>query len=604
MKAAKFCKKHENLLLTAAVLFCMLVFIGIRFDYFYQANDDVYIKNLLSGVYTGAPESHNIQMHYPLSLLISLLYRLAPKLPVYGLFLCICHYGSCGLILHRSLSLLEKRSTRVAVAVLEGFLFTALLMPELVFTQYTVTCALLAAAAAFRFYTQDTKGKTTGAFLKQNIGNILLVVLAYCVRSEMLLLMLPFICVAGFFKWMTERPVFTAANAVRYFSLFGIILAALGVAQVLHMAAYAGQDWKEFTRFFDERTQLYDYQFIPDYEENREFYDSIGLKRSEQQLLVNYNFSLDSKIQSQTLKEVSSYAKGLKTEGASLKTRFGTAFADYKYKLFHEVDFPYNAAVLAAYGILLLFALQGKSYSYLWKLPVCFFVRTGLWMYIILGGRYPDRITHSLYLMEFAVLSAFLLVECKKEKKRTLTVFAYVLLFLLAIPSFQINLQKTDSQMEQREYANREIQALDAYCRQDPDNFYFVDVYSAVSCAEGKISDTAIEYSEKIFSGVDNSLANYDLLGGWVVNSPATAKKLARFGLYTEDGRSAQERGILDRDAVYVIIKKGQPMDWLYDYYLENRKVSVHIRETDAICVDGQEIYMVYQVSTEKEAGQ
>ena len=65
MKAAKFCKKHENLLLTAAVLFCMLVFIGIRFDYFYQANDDVYIKNLLSGVYTGAPESHNIQMHYP-----------------------------------------------------------------------------------------------------------------------------------------------------------------------------------------------------------------------------------------------------------------------------------------------------------------------------------------------------------------------------------------------------------------------------------------------------------------------------------------------------------------------------------------------------------
>ena len=89
-----------------------------------------------------------------------------------------------------------------------------------------------------------------------------------------------------------------------------------------------------------------------------------------------------------------------------------------------------------------------------------------------------------------------------------------------------------------------------------------------------------------------------------MVNSPATTEKLARFGLYAEEGSSAQELGILDRDAVYVIIKKGQPMDWLYDYYLENRNVSVHIRETDAICVDGQEIYTVYQVSTEKEAGQ
>lgn len=37
----------------------------------------------------------------------------------------------------------------------------------------------------------------------------MLVVLAYQMRTEMLLLMLPFICVTGVCRWAKEHPVFT-----------------------------------------------------------------------------------------------------------------------------------------------------------------------------------------------------------------------------------------------------------------------------------------------------------------------------------------------------------------------------------------------------------
>jgi len=108
MQIVKFYKKHENCILAIVAVLCMMLFVGLKFDYYYQANDDIYIKNILSGAYTGTPESNNIQMHYVISLLISLLYRIAGNLPVYGLFLCACHYGAAYLIFIRSAKIAKK----------------------------------------------------------------------------------------------------------------------------------------------------------------------------------------------------------------------------------------------------------------------------------------------------------------------------------------------------------------------------------------------------------------------------------------------------------------------------------------------------------------
>ena len=613
MQIVKFYKRHENCILALAAVLCMMLFVGLKFDYYYQANDDVYIKNILSGVYTGTPESHNIQMHYPISLLLSLLYRICGDLPVYGLFLCACHFGTGFLILERAAKLMEKTFGKVLVVTLLGVLFTGLLLPELVFMQYTVTCTLLAGAATFRFYTTP-KGLGIKEFIRANVGNVLLVVLAFLVRSEMLLLVLPLICVTGLFKWFSEKPVFTKENTGKYFAVFGLILLGLALGQLTHTFAYSSEEWKTFTGFFDARTELYDYQFIPSYEENQKFYADLGLAQSEQTLLENYNFGLDEKITTKVVADTATYAKELKGDQLSFTDHFKLALSDYKYKLTHEVDYPWNILVLATYALLILLAWKNKSYAYIWKLPLLFFVRSGLWMYIIMGNRYPDRITHSLYFMEFVILGALILEQCRTEREQaqqrfanasnmirgwqsaSFTILVVIVLGILGFQSLLVHTKNVEEACAQRDYANREMLALDAYCRENPENFYFVDVYSAVSCSDLVMSTEAIEYSEKAFENVDNSLANYDLMGGWVVKSPLTDKKLQQFGMTKEGGLSAMEQGLLDSDRVYVIIKTEKTMDWLTDYFAKVKEKQIAAQPVDTIELDGKALYTVYAV--------
>lgn len=61
-----------------------------------------------------------------------------------------------------------------------------LFLDHLVFVQYTVTAALLCAAAAFLFATSGTGEchKAGKGFVKKNIPSILLAVLAFCLRTE------------------------------------------------------------------------------------------------------------------------------------------------------------------------------------------------------------------------------------------------------------------------------------------------------------------------------------------------------------------------------------------------------------------------------------
>ena len=150
-----FIKKNENLLFTLAGLLVLGLFIGLRYDYYFDLNDDVLMKDILAGVYTGDPEGHNIQMLWPVSGFISLLYRIAPALPCYGLFLCGCQYGGIGLVMCRSLRFCKTIWGKVCLVITEVMLTAGLLLTPMVSLQYTITCTMLASAAGFLFFTTD-----------------------------------------------------------------------------------------------------------------------------------------------------------------------------------------------------------------------------------------------------------------------------------------------------------------------------------------------------------------------------------------------------------------------------------------------------------------
>ena len=106
-----------NSVLAFFLVVCLFAFAGIFFDFYYDLNDDVLIKDIVSGAYTGIPDAHSIQMLYPVSFIISLLYRILPALPWLGIFLCgaqgVCFY----LIAKRSLFFVKRTRSKVFLLV-------------------------------------------------------------------------------------------------------------------------------------------------------------------------------------------------------------------------------------------------------------------------------------------------------------------------------------------------------------------------------------------------------------------------------------------------------------------------------------------------------
>lgn len=115
-------RKWENWILPALFVLILLLLLGLRFDYYYDLNDDVLMKDILSGVYTGAFESRNVQMLFPLSLILSFVCRIFGTSYVYGLFLCVCQFGSLYVILYRSMRFVTKTMGKATLGLLESLL--------------------------------------------------------------------------------------------------------------------------------------------------------------------------------------------------------------------------------------------------------------------------------------------------------------------------------------------------------------------------------------------------------------------------------------------------------------------------------------------------
>lgn len=568
-------KKEQliNWILAGGFVAAMMLIIGSLFDYYYDLNDDGLMKDILAGVYTGTPEGHNIQMLWPVSALISVFYRVARPLPWYGLFLCGCHFGCFFLILKRSLKLASCGWEKLLAAVAETLVFTAFFLEHLVYTQYTVSCTLLAGTAAFLFYTTDIELDNRN-FVKSNLPAVCLVILAYLIRSEMLLLVLPMICVAGAAKWGSEKKIFTPRHAKKYFSVIGMILVGLLLSQGVHMLAYSSPEWKSFTELFNNRTELYDFQVIPPYEGNEAFYESVGLAESEKILFDNYNFGIDEEIDHELMGQVAEYAGKLRKENTPVMQNLKEKAGAYLYRFLggktkSGSDYPWNYLVILGYVLAFLTGIPLRNQaeqqkgpwqqrmknaaSILWKLAFLFAVRTVLWMYILWGERSPSRITDSLYLMEFLILSAMILVHLgeihSERNRRWLEAVTGGLCILLAVMVLPAKGSAVMDQQAVREEVNAPYGELYAYFKEHPDQFYFMDVYSSVA------------YSEKMFKNVDNTLANYDILGGWACKSPLQEKKLAAFGI------TDIEQALREEEHIYFVKNTAEDMQWLFRYY-------------------------------------
>ena len=637
-----FLKKRENWLIPA---FCCLVLFlgtGMAWDYYFDLNDDVLIRDILSGVYTGEPEALTAQLRWPLSALLAGLYRVLPGVPVFGAFLWLCQAGSIFLILKRSLDAVSGSAApgkiraagtfsvsgslkKLCLSLLETLLIAACLLYHLVFVQYTVTAGLLATAAIFTFLTvRERESERAVTFWLRCLPAALLFWLAFCLRSEMGLLLLPLAGVGGIWKWAARAmrgPVFTGRNAASFLGLFGLILAGVLACFGADRLACSDPEWQEFEALFDARTQVYDFYdaSLRSFEENREFYEGLGLTETQCELLVNYNYGADDAIDAQVMEQIAAY--GRKTRGAFMHSLSEGVWL-YVQRLKNNrsivpddqlpwlaLEGGFAALLLAAAFVRWRAARKQKRQErdggnerewkdrkafpkesgILWKLLLLGAVRSGLWMYLILRERVPERISHPLYFCELVMLAwLFLDTVCGMRQisgqqssgwqtsgpeglpVRVIRIAALVLSLAAVVIWLPQEAERTDAEYARREQGNAvNLAALSRY-RQE--NLYLADVMSTVDFSE-KL------FTEKIRPG------NYDLLGGWMCKSPHSEKKLAAFG-YESMGQA-----VLSGENVRFVGEADTDWSWLTELLAEHGGNGELVLEEE-ITAEGRSLYI------------
>ena len=383
---------------------------------------------------------------------------------------------------NRTMTWTKRTAACGAVAVL---LFTGMLLYHLVFLQYSVVVGIMGATAAFLFLTMAPKG-SAGAWAKEILPQLILIWLGYLLRSEMMLFVSPFIALSFLIRlldmdlprhrraaqgpeeaeagdfWKTdcphgnrlpeskrgERPGRAFTKPLAALFTLALVLAGLAAGYLGNYAGYASQDWQEFYAFFDARTDLYDFQSLPEYEGNEEFYGSIGLDEAEAALILNYNFGLDEDIDAGVIAQIAEYAAQKAAEEQLMGQRLKNALWDYRQVFSSGTEQPYNTIALLLYVLALAAVLQrgiagrtarrsargvgfGRSRAaadtrpvqtedshgresgrrparYLLlrtgELLILFAGRSALLLYLYYNNRPVVRLTHSIYLAEAVIL--------------------------------------------------------------------------------------------------------------------------------------------------------------------------------------------------------
>ena len=317
----------------------------------------------------------------------------------------------------------------------------------------------------------------------------------------------------------------------------------------------------------------------------------MGLTESERALLDNYNFGLDEEIDEKLLGDIAEYAAGCRSKEKPFAQRLRNALGNYVRRTLYgpshnESDYPWNLVILFSYLAVFLTAMSTpgekpgiRFLRIFWKLGFLGAVRTVLWLWLIMRDRVPVRISHSMYLMELSILAALLLLQCRELSEqrqdliKQLPVLFSILYLLLGVVILPSSIALTDRDVETKSENNVRYDALYRYLREQKGSFYFIDVYSSVA------------YTEKMFVNVDNSLANYDIMGGWACKSPLWRKKLSAFGIEN------MEEALTDRSDVYYVQEKGADTGWLSEYY-EDHGDPISLTLVDTVD-DSFEIYSV-----------
>lgn len=519
-------KKQTAIVWCVCMLYLLIIMQVIPITY--AINDDVAMRDIASGSLTGTPDYHLIFIKAAFGWVLTGLYRCFEGIDWYGCVFLGMMVLCCGILLERWNSWCIQKGKKPWYII--GWYvigITGILLVHMLNFQFTVTAAILAGTAIFLY---GTAGREDNNFYGRTGSVLILLWLSFCVRSDVLFMAVPFGGLIFLAKADSiKRKVITALIAM--VGLLGIM--------VFEKEAYGSEEWQAYLSYNDERSMVYDYYGVPAYEENREFYEKIGLKEYDVENLKRYNLCFVNDLETGKMHQIAGYAKEQYLAENSLGKRIK---AGIKAALKGELDpenLLLNGLTKFVIGFNIFLSLKRKKKKEFLTNLGFLLCEGGLISYLGLQGRFPTRVGTALFLIELGSAAALLYQEelgtesldWRKNKVR-LSYITGALILLFGARLFSIK------QKQQKMYQyNREYEILQDFYQEHEENVYFI--------AEWFVSG----YSDIFHLQRKNSKANGFEMGGWLALSPIYEEELRQNGI-----ECSADEAIIENENVYVIL--------------------------------------------------
>lgn len=474
----------------------------------YSTNDDRMIAEIISGQFTGTPESYAIQMTYGFTWFLSKLYLLTRSLNWYGIILIFVQIFSFGAVLYRLQSFAKTWKNKLLLVGTAIAVFAAVWLKVYVQMTYTSTAAFVGLAAIFWYATSKT-----------NWENLLMVGLlaniAFSIRPNVFYMLIPATGIVYLWKLIGKKELKPLTITAPF-----MILAVTACLFFVNASAYQQDGWKEFMEFFQNRTDIYDFYDLADYEECPELYEPYGIDQTEYNMIRVYNYTVMGDLPKVFFPQyIEAYQEMEKTEGITLGSKAANAVKTYATDVMHGNYGIDNTILFAAAGILLVILVLKKNYPLAIYLAIQCGVNSALWLYFNYWERAIDRIQVSMSLIFLAViLHVFFEMRTMKFSLSGKEAGIKIIGMLLLVGMFVYAGQNfTAYRHENINKAHRygDVQKIKEYCAQNPERLYYMDVATMTEL-----------YGQVTIKNTEPEYINYIQMGDWSAYCPHYEKKL------------------------------------------------------------------------------
>lgn len=293
-------QKKKDLLIAFVINLIWVMGIRLFFHSFFESNDDVAMAYFVEGAY-GQPSSYLVFQNIVIGKIMSSLTYLLPTVKWYAV---VYFAFMCGAYTAISYVMIRIRG-RVNGIVSTIFVIIFLGYQTYVIVQFTRVAAIVSTGGLVLLFWCIEYAETKAEKIICGICGMLLTLLGSMIRFRMFCICVLFFAVLGlvrlFFMIKEERGFYK--RLVSYAVIFGSMLIIVFVFRWTSGFIYdQSGDWKEYSEYNELRSELWDYGF-PDYAENEELYERLGISYSDLKYYLTWNMDVE-RLDMETLRQL------------------------------------------------------------------------------------------------------------------------------------------------------------------------------------------------------------------------------------------------------------------------------------------------------------